>query len=43
MVLDLSIKKPWANCCAEGIGGTSRSLQKETEAGERGRESSPCF
>ena len=39
MVLNLSVKKPWANCWAEGIGVTSGSL----EAGESGRERQPCF
>ena len=35
LVLDLSVKKPWANCWAEGIGRTSRSLEeKKTEARE---------
>lgn len=35
--IDLSVKKPWANCWAEGIGGTSGSLEasRQTE-GRRG-------
>ena len=43
LVLDLSVKKPWANCWAEGIGGTSwggecpmdrRQMQEKVRRGE---------
>jgi hypothetical protein len=34
LVLDLSVKKPWANCWVGGIGGTSWSQ----EASRRGKE-----
>ena len=35
LVLDLSVKKPWANCWAEGIGGTSGSLEARERCKER--------
>ena len=41
MVLGLSVKKPWANCWAEGIGENSGSLEEKGET-KRGK-SSPCF
>ena len=37
MVLDLSVKKPWANCWVEGIGRTSGSLEeKRQKQGRKG-------
>jgi hypothetical protein len=36
LVLDLSVKKPWANCWAEKMGGTSRQADKHK--GRRGGE-----
>jgi hypothetical protein len=38
LVLDLSVKKPWANCWAEGIGRIFRFLEENRRGEERGGE-----
>ena len=43
MVLDLSVKKPWANCWVEGIDRTSGSLEASREMqGKERRVLHPC-
>jgi hypothetical protein len=38
LVFDLSVKKPWDNYWADGIGGTSKSLEEKRQMqGRRGK------
>jgi hypothetical protein len=43
LVLDLSVKKPWANCWAEVIVGTSGMPHASWQTQEREEGTVPCF